>query len=290
MSRRIPLDFSKPEDNLYAFPKLFSRLDGEPNFGVYQGVCFGQVPDQALTPLFGLLGFGVNQTWRRPDGRIEIRLKELAFYTDLASGEILRTWKNPYNDGEEVEVYHVANDPQNSLWGTTMPRIQVGDHAEAQSPTEPLLLPWQVDGDDVSMTLDLILKYPNVLEPQRWPRESVSDTTWASEHWTFFAKLSDLEDRDLPSAPYRMQMERVSQWLPWMLMGQSRTRSEPHPGFMFGRATARKCRRGVDDLPRILRDHAERHYPAFLSPPAAWSEPNVSSVETFARDRSPTPL
>lgn len=290
MSRRIPLDFSKPEDNRYAFPKLFSRLDGKPNFGVYQGVCFGQVPDRALQPLFGLLGFGVSQTSERADGSIEVRLKELAFYTDLASGEILRTWKNPYNDGEEVEVYHVANDPQNSVWSTTMPKVQVGVHHEVEAPRAPLILPWQVDGDDVTMTMDLILSYPNLLKPEYWPRESVSETAWASEHWTFFAKLADLEDRDLPSAPYRMQMERLSQWLPWMLMGKSARREAPHPGFMFGRATAKKCARGIDDLPRVLRERAERDHPDFLEPPKSFTEPNVSSLETFARDRTPLPL
>ena len=171
-----------------------------------------------------------------------------------------------------------------------MPKVQVGGHHEAELPRAPLLLPFQVDGEDVTMTLDLILKYPNLLSPARWPRESVSDTTWASEHWTFFAKLADLEDRELASAPYRMQMERLSQWLPWMLMGKSRQRPAPHPGFMFGRATAKKCVHGIADLPRILREHAERHYPDFLTPPKVWSEPNVSSLETFARDRTPMPL
>ncbi len=287
---RVPLDFTKPEDNLYAFPKLFSRLDGEINFGTYRGVCFGQVPDRPLLPLFGLLGLGVSRAVHRPDGRIEILLKELAFYTDLQTGQVLDTWKNPYNDGEEVEVYHVYNDPQNSLWGLTMPKTQVGGHHQVEAPSAPLLLPFQVEGDDVQMTLDLILHYPNLLDPARWPRESVSETTWASEHWTFFASLADLEDRALPSAPYRMQMERLSQWLPWMLMGRSRTRSAPHPGFMFGRATARKCARGLDDLPNVLRDHAEKHHPEFLEPPAAYSEPNVSSLETFARDRTPQSL
>jgi len=290
MSRPVPLDFGLPSDNSYAFPKLFSRLDGQTNFGVYQGVCFGQVPDRALLPLFGLLGFGVSRTERRPDGTIEVRLKELALYTDLATGRVLDSWRNPYNDAEAVEVYHVRNDPQNSLWGATMPKTQLGDHHEAHTPTEPLILPWQVDGDDVTLTLDLILNYPNLLTPAAWPRESVSETTWASEHWTFLAKRADLEDRDLPGAPYRMQMERLSQWLPWMLMGRSKTRQKPHPGFMFARATAKKCAQGIDDLPRTLRGHAEKFFPDFLEPPTVWSEPNVSSLETFARDRSPLPL
>ena len=50
----------------------------------------------------------------------------------LATGRVLDSWRNPYNDAEAVEVYHVRNDPQNSLWGATMPKTQLGDHHPRQ--------------------------------------------------------------------------------------------------------------------------------------------------------------
>ena len=46
--------------------------------------------------------------------------RELLFYQDPVTGELMDEWKNPWT-GETVEVLHVANDPVN--WGS-YPNLQ----------------------------------------------------------------------------------------------------------------------------------------------------------------------
>jgi len=47
---------------------------------------------------FGYTGTGVMQAKFDQDGNLLIRGKETGFYTDLASGEILEKWSNPYTE------------------------------------------------------------------------------------------------------------------------------------------------------------------------------------------------
>ena len=64
--------------------------------------------------LFTVEGMNVRQciTLRDENGNYGYRLvgREILLYKD--TGEVLKTWINPYT-GEEVEVFHVANDPVN---------------------------------------------------------------------------------------------------------------------------------------------------------------------------------
>jgi Protein of unknown function (DUF1838). len=46
------------------------------------------------------------------DGSIRRLNKEVIFYTDSRTGQMIDEWTNPWTD-EEVKVVHVANDPFN---------------------------------------------------------------------------------------------------------------------------------------------------------------------------------
>ena len=46
------------------------------------------------------------------DGSIRRLNKEVIFYTDPRSGQMIDQWTNPYTE-EVVDVVHVANDPFN---------------------------------------------------------------------------------------------------------------------------------------------------------------------------------
>jgi hypothetical protein len=67
-----------------------------------------------------------------------------------------------------------------------------------------------------------------------------------------------------------------------MLMGQA-------PGHLFYRSHYRKLPGGVAELPEPVRAYTEKHFPDYLTAPAAWTEPNMTSFETYARDQQPAP-
>ena len=290
----VPLDFSNPFDNVYAYAKMFCRTDGKPSFGIVSGKIYRVAPDERVEPFMGYIGLCPWTSIKGEHGTYRIAGRELCYYTDLKTGEVLDTWHNPWI-GETTIPYHVRNRNMQSTMTGKMPKLRFGDHHEHEDSlhsgapgdvpdNDDFILDWQPFGDDqMTMTMDVILSYPNACDPERWPRESTGRMLHPSEHWTFFVSRSQLEDRSQPCADYNMVYGRVSPWAPWMLMGGQ-------PGWMYYQCTARKAY-DLDGVPRYLRDYVERHDPEFLTTPDFSDTPPVTltSWECFARDRQPTP-
>ena len=89
-TKNSELDFSIPEDNLYAFGKLWGSYDVKPTYGGYQGVQFARIGTKRLIPLFGYVGFGNMQSRLNNDGTVSIRGTEAGYFTDLKQGMLLR--------------------------------------------------------------------------------------------------------------------------------------------------------------------------------------------------------
>jgi Protein of unknown function (DUF1838) len=308
-----PLDLRDARDNLYAFGKLWGSFDdATPTLGVFHGAMYGSVGDERLRPLFGYAGTGVTKCrlLDGPDGlaggRLQMRGKETGFFYDLVSGEILDSWANPWT-GETVEVFPFLNDQIGGELGLTMPRLVVGDasgehagvmndvgedggagqapvgDAADEAPETPFLLPWQVYGDEVLLEWDYAHRYPNPVDPARWPRSSTGPWVNPSEHFVIYTSLDELSDRSRPSAHFRAGFSRVSPWWPWMRMGGSGV-----SGVMTGRLFSRTARRGRADLPPALLARIERDCPDFLELPTDWDlGPILSSWEAYARDTPP---
>ena len=102
-----PLDFNNPYDNLYAFGKIWGGYD-EPVLSGFHGLMYARIGAKRAMPLFGYTGTGVMQSKIDSDGNCWIRGKETGFFTDLATGDILDTWKNPFT-GETVKVFNFYN-------------------------------------------------------------------------------------------------------------------------------------------------------------------------------------
>ena len=47
--------------------------------------------------------------------------REVLFYLDPQTGEILQEWANPFLDGRKVEVVHIQNDPVNGVFARKGP-------------------------------------------------------------------------------------------------------------------------------------------------------------------------
>lgn len=292
MSDRRPLDLSDPADNLYAFGKLWGSFDDEPVIGTFHGTMFASIGTRRLQPLFGYAGTGVTRCRFLDDGTLQMRGKETGYFTDLATGEVIDRWDNPFT-GETVDVYHFLNDRIGGELTREMPVLHVGEAAEHgvemnafEAPTatrRPFVLPWDVYGDEVLLEWDYAHEYPNPVTPTTWPRSSTGPTINPSEHFTIFTSLAELEDRSLPSAHFRAGFSRLSPFWPWMRMGGSGVN-----GVLFGRLFSRTCRRGRDDIPPAVRRRIEEAAPDHLELPEDWDTgPILSSWEAYARDTPP---
>jgi len=279
-------DFDNPADNLRGFLKLTSSLADEPIVGWYSGMVFGNVPGEILRPLFRLEGFGVGQTTRQDNGTFQSSWKEVGYYKDVKTGQILEEWKNPYND-EVCEVMHIHNEAVNTVLSTRFPEVPPLSETvdfEMEFPNysgsgSEFVLPWQVMDGHITLWNDFRGKIKNVLDPKVWKRESTGEYIRITELFQFVADYEQFMDPDLDQIDYTGAWNRLAPWLPWMLMGR-------HPGELFYRCTTVKAAR-FEDLPKDILAYTEKHYPDYLDYNTPWKMPNESSWEVYMKEREP---
>jgi hypothetical protein len=91
----------------------------------------------------------------------------------------------------------------------------------------------------------------------------------ASEHFTFFAKASDLNNTQTSSVPLTYSWSRTGPWLPWMKMGT-------RPGYLLYSGHGKKFS-SFAELPLDLQEYTRSHYPQYQSSPTTFTSPNETS-------------
>jgi len=288
-----PLDLDDAKENVYAFTKLWFGL-GEPVFGAYHGVQYALIGKNRLKAVFGYAGGGHMQRKILDNGHARIRGKEVGVFTDLATGEVLDEWKNPWT-GEVIKPFNFFNPNVRGEIGTDMPKFQFGtdedeatvmneaDTLNADSGEIPFILPWQRFGDQYTLAWDYAHEYTNPVTADKWPKASTGPRINPSEHFVFYTPQNIMDDRDAPSAPFQSGFFRQGPWWPWMLMGGSGVE-----GTLIGRMHSYKITGTIADYPRKILDYVEKHYPEYFTPADDWNDGfPMGTWEAYARDVPP---
>jgi uncharacterized membrane protein len=264
-----------------------ARLEGDTAAGKFvHGYCTGMVmgvrDNEPLKPLFGFEVFSGIRVVKQPNGDYQRMCRELVFYRDLATGEMLDEWTNVYT-GEKVKVVDVNNDPFNYVISDHYPDPpNYGGLNTVKPPRRPFLRDWRIfDPDTVVMQSDIHLYYKNALDPAKWPRESSGPMNRVSELFRYVIKREDLENPAKTHLPHHGVWNRVTPWLPWMLMGQA-------PGHILYAGTFGTVEKPEMVPAPVLRRVKER-WPLYLTAPEKWVDPSLSSLEVYARDQKPAP-
>ena len=280
------LDLTTPRGNREAWARLMANTDMESTkYGWYTGLVMGVRPGEKIQDLFGFTGFSVAKLLPSLEGEdpgYRKVLREVGYYTDLKTGEIMEEWRNPYLD-ETVRVVPIANDPFNHTITDFYPSPpNYGGLNQEKPPKIPLMMPFTRRGDTLNLFSHINLFYPSALQPNKWPRESGHPFSQVSENFLYQIPWADMQDPSKTSVEYNGTWSRITPWLPWMLMG-------PTPGHCVY-----QCFMGAyDDIERIDRnvlDYTEKNYPKFMKAPDVWEEPSLSSLENYAREQTPAPL
>lgn len=283
------IDFSNPIWNR----DTWARIQGDVNpenerIGYCTGEILGVKPGEAVKPLCGFETFLATRLIPQEDGSYRRLNKEVIYYTDLnhdpGKRRMIDTWKNPWN-GEECRVVHVANDPFNytiSEWLILAPEDFPTDGSAPKPRKIPLLFPWRRIGDKLTLNTDMHLCYPNALQPDKWPRESSGRLAQVSEMMRYWVDVADVENPELTAVPYAGSWNRITPWLPWMLMGQ-----EPGHCVYVGLMTAAST---ADIIPQHVRDFTDERYPGMYSSPTEDYGPSISSLEHYAKNEKPAPV
>lgn len=281
------VDLRTAAGNVTGYARLTSDLDeSKQRLGWFKGYVMGVRPGEAIRDLFGFQGFGASRLETQPDGGIARVLREVGYYTDLHSGEILEEWHNPYID-ETVSTVPIANDPFNSVirdhYG---PPPQFGglNKDDIRQP-RPFILPWRQRGERLEMERHIHLYYKGALDPEVWVREASGDMVRVSEFFAYHLKGADMQNPELTNLPLHGVWNRTTPWLPWMLMGQAPGHCQ-YACFMGSGQDLEQVHS------RALLDYTEKHYPKYFNAPETYSPdtPSLSSLELYSMEQTPAPV
>ncbi|RZF66038.1 DUF1838 domain-containing protein [Sphingomonas populi] len=279
------IDFKDPKWNR----DTFARLDGDLNTakekcGWIKGTAYGVRENERVRPLFKVEGFSFTRLKKLEDGSYRKMLREVVFYRDLKTGEIMKSWLNPYTN-EQVAVVPIANDPFNFTISEFAPEPpSYGGLNKDKPPRRPLLLDWSEDGEgNILLNTAIDLFYPNALNPEKWVRESSGPMNRVSEYFTYFMKRADVANPRLTHIPHVGSWSRITPWLPWMLMGQA----PGHISYVCNYGSESKGEKGLSpDVVAAARAMDEK----WLHAPTEDYGPSYSSLENYARFQKPAPV
>jgi hypothetical protein len=246
------LDVTNGDDAVAMFRKIqCSRIDGEVRFYHWSGKVYSRVPGEPDRLLYRVEGMNARACKTVTDEKrgtgVRQVSREIMLYLDPKSGEVLRTWQNPWT-GKTNEVIHVANDPVN------MRAPMFAKNADGT----PMSMDMRLDGGKFFWNIEVPLFYPNPLAGDY--QAAVGNQYHATEMFNFIMDEKDLLDAKKPSVESAIvSWVRIAPWLPFMEMGS-------RPGVMYVNATGRKMQ-NFDQLPAVLKDEIRKTYPTYMTAP-----------------------
>jgi len=243
------LDTSDPEDVLTINRKIqCSTVDGEPITYWWHGDAYSRRQGERDRKLFLVEGMNVRacSTVEDPERGKGYKLvsREILLYKDAETGEPLAKWENPWT-GETVDVLHVANDP-----------VNFSSHVIGRG-GQPISFRATIKGDRWWQTNTFPLFYPNPLAGDY--QKEIGGTYHATEMFNFMGDVESLLDDELTTAEVQVGWVRMSDWLPWMMMGG-------REGVIYMHTAGRKLD-SWDDMSDTMKQEIAEHYPEWTSPP-----------------------
>ncbi len=278
---RRPLAFNDPIWNREISARLEAFADPKKFvYGSVTGVVTGVRDGEKVRPLMRFEVFSTIRVVRQADGSYQRLCREVVFYRSLETGLLMDEWDNPYT-GERVKVVDVSNDPYNYVISDFFPQPpSYGGLNKETRPRRPFIRNWSMlDADTVGLESDIHLLYPSAMQPDKWPRESPGKMTRTSEMFRYSIRRADLENAELDNIPYQGVWNRITPWLPWMLMDQA-------PGHILyaGSMTARQS---LEFFPKDVIERVKTRYPKYLVAPDKVEGASLSSLERYAHDQVP---
>jgi hypothetical protein len=236
------LDPSRPADLGLIFRKLAYAMDERIGFWWLKGRRFALV-DTALIPLWDMHIGAAFQAKSLSEGQFEVSFLQTSFYSDLASGERLRTFENPLTH-RTVDIPYPPAEPS---------RLTFDAHGRTDRPTgflanlvrDARIGPAGIQGDDVWVEGNILLSGPGAPGGRAI---RVNDLT------TYFGSARDILDPDMPMPLAGQMFSDINIWPPWLQMGDQK-------GDYFSRCYGRKVA-SFDDMPAFWRQSMLAEAPA----------------------------
>ena len=248
--------------------------EGKTRFGMWEGRAYSRVPGEKDRHLFNVIGINTRQCSVKEDdtrGRgFRSVSREVMFYLDPETNEIMDVWTNPWS-GQEVPVVHVANDPVN---------MRAYSYEKDESGKSTARVAMRKYGDVMVSSAEIPLFYSNPLGSEF--QAYIGGAYHAMEIFNTYYKAAEIENSKIAALTQsNISWSRVAQWLPWMQMGD-------RAGIMVFNATGFSTFDEEEIWPALKAAIQER-YPAYMTPPPLEDpRPNETSwtvFKTFMKDK-----
>lgn len=231
-------DFSDPLTALRAHVKMVGSVGNEPVYSFMRLNIYGDLGQGNFVPFFTMNNVLVDYWQALEDNQHEMRKYEVGFYTKIDSQEPLEYFDNPVT-GERSNIHHFRLGP--------VPRMYTVDGVIAMG-YNPNPLPIEVIGDRVFLATQSIESTPDRVHP--------GSTNYVNSFSTFSARLADIVNPAVTSAPAHLQLQNKNKWAPWMAMGD-------RPGGTVARGFGTKIA-SLDALPPAVMAGVKRFVPEIL--------------------------
>ncbi|ESO93754.1 hypothetical protein LOTGIDRAFT_228532 [Lottia gigantea] len=252
----LAFDLNDPKTNLDSVIRTTGSTD--PNIqtvNYINGTIFLRFPGGTLQKVFLLEGFNIARKVPKSFGYLSLS-KEFLVYRNYKTGEIIDVLMNPQTRIPN-EVFYIHNDPVNVNF------------------TYGQITPFTIlENDRVGFNNDILLQYPNVLDPQHYPKYTAGPIYEADELFQFYTRYSKLATTNIQDLNYTSTWSRRSQFLPWLELGGIN-------GHMYYVSTNWKCLQGFADVPQDILDIVKNKFPDFLNAPDTFEVPNETTWSAF---------
>ncbi|GAB5459652.1 MAG: DUF1838 domain-containing protein [Henriciella sp.] len=259
------LDPNVAEDAVQIMRKLqCSTIDNKPAVYWWHGKAYSRKQGEKDVNVFNVEGMNIRACSQVTDENMgngfHLVSREILLYTDAETGEVLKTWDNPWT-GETVDVLHVANDPVNFKM------------YETGRDGKPYAWGGEIGEDGTWWYRSTIpLWYPNPLGGDY--QKEIGGTYHATEMFNFFGRTDDLFDLGDDTAKVTVGWSRISDWLPWMEMNG-------REGSLYMHTAGRKLG-SYDELSDVMKTEIATNYPEYnAAPPAGDPRPNMTSWKYY---------
>jgi hypothetical protein len=248
----LALDLDDPWDRLTALVKLRGSLDGRTVMWWMKGVRYGVVNENIIDPLFGMLVGSFQRITKAEDGKgYVLTMLELGYFTDLETGAVLDTWRNPYN-GKLCTVPEQRLGPfpvQLTPTGVVLPDVPAFGDVDLRTRVGPAI----VNGDDVWIRDDSTVKVDS-------DHPMMGKHTY-NELATYRGSLSEINNPDIASAAADINFQSVTSWREWF-------QADDVGGHTTARASGSKIYR-TEDFPAEYQAAANSRHKEIISDPDA---------------------
>lgn len=253
------LDLDKDSDLLRAYVKMRCSLGSEMTMGWLRGERFA-FSEGRVEPLCGMLAATFSKLNQVAEDEFEFVVLEVSIYTDLKTGELLKTVRMPFT-GKTIDVPVHRFGPQRIRFAVNLdesehfvpaPGTNQGEFAGAGSVamTKSISDNYVNDGD-------LLLRHEEY--GRRYPENSDRPSMFYRESTIWSAPLQEVMDPARNTVDSEVAYSAMTSWRPWMQMGDI-------PGHTASNGFGRRAF-SMSDLPEDYRKLLGKVHPDVLDDP-----------------------